>query len=91
MPDALRLVICNRRGLHARASARFVELASGFDAHIAVSKDGGNDAVSGTSILGLMMLAAARGDAIVVRAEGPDAPAALTAIRNLVEGGFDEE
>jgi phosphocarrier protein len=83
------LLITNRRGLHARASARFVTVASGFDAIVTVSKDG-NDVV-GTSIMGLMMLAAAPGDRILVSAEGRDAAAALAAVVALVEGKFGEE
>jgi phosphocarrier protein HPr len=85
----LRLRIVNERGLHARASARFVTLASGFDAAITVSKDG--NSVPGTSIMGLMMLCAGRGDAIDVLAEGPDAETALAALARLVESGFGEE
>ncbi len=83
------LPIVNQRGLHARASARLVTLASQFDAIVTVSKDGSE--VLGTSIMGLMMLAAARGDRIDIRAEGPDAEAALNALVRLVEAGFDEE
>lgn len=86
---ALTLTICNTRGLHARAAARFVETASSFDAVIEVSKDG--QTVTGTSIMGLMMLAAAKGTTIDVQASGPDADAALGAVRDLVECGFNEE
>jgi phosphocarrier protein len=85
----LSLLITNRRGLHARASAKFVTLASQFDAQLTVSKDGSD--VLGTSIMGLMMLAAAPGDTIEVRAEGREADAALAAIVALVEGKFGEE
>ena len=66
--------IVNRRGLHARASAKFVKLASGFDAEIRVSKDG--QTVDARSIMGLMMLAAGPGCCIEIEAEGPDAEAA---------------
>lgn len=83
------LAITNRRGLHARASARLVTVASGYQSVITVSRDGSD--VVGTSIMGLMMLAAACGDSIDVRAEGPDAAAALAAIVALVEGRFGEE
>ena len=81
--------ITNKRGLHARASARFVTLASQYDAVVTVSKDGSE--VTGTSIMGLMMLAAAPGDSIEVAAEGPQAGDALKALVELVEGKFGEE
>ncbi len=83
------LLITNKRGLHARAAARFVKVTERFDAEIAVGKDG--ETVSGGSILGLMMLGAAVGTSISVRAEGPDATAALDALTTLVENRFDEE
>ncbi|MGL6042838.1 MAG: HPr family phosphocarrier protein [Sandaracinobacteroides sp.] len=83
------LLITNRRGLHARASARFVTLANQFEATITVSKDGSD--VLGTSIMGLMMLVAASGDHIEVRAEGTDGDAALAALTALVESKFGEE
>jgi phosphocarrier protein HPr len=85
----LRLRIVNARGLHARASARFVTVASRFDAVVTVVKDG--NAVVGTSIMGLMMLAAARGDEIEIAASGADAGPALAALADLVAGGFGEE
>lgn len=75
--------------MHARASAKFVTLASSYEAVILVSKDGSE--VNGTSIMGLMMLAAAPGDEIWVQAEGPDSHAALAAIVELVENRFGEE
>ena len=84
-----RLVICNRRGLHARASAKFVQCVDGFDARVTVTKDG--QSVGGTSIMGLMMLAASPGSVIEVTAEGPDAAAVLDALAALVESGFGEE
>jgi phosphocarrier protein HPr len=84
-----RLTICNSRGLHARASAKFVRCAERFDAHVAVTRDG--QTVGGTSIMGLMMLAAACGSTIDVAAEGPDAKAALDAIEALVAAKFDED
>jgi phosphocarrier protein len=83
------LLICNRRGLHARASAKFVTLASQYDATITVSKDGSD--VLGTSIMGLMMLAAAMGDQIEVKAEGAQADTALAALVQLVETKFGED
>ena len=86
---AQRLTICNKRGLHARASARFVRTAEHFDAEITVVRDGVS--VGGTSIMGLMMLAAGPGSTILVKAEGRQARAALEAIANLVNSGFDED
>ena len=80
------LEIRNRRGLHARASARFVTLASQFSAVVTVSKDGAD--VVGTSIMGLMMLAAAPGDCIAV---GADAAAAVDALSALVRDKFGED
>ena len=82
------VTIANERGLHARAAARFVKIATGFDAKITVSM--GETEVCGSSIMGLMMLAAARGATILLIAEGADAEAALTALVTLVENGFDE-
>jgi phosphocarrier protein HPr len=83
------LLITNKRGLHARASAKFVTLASQYDATVTVSKDGSD--VLGTSIMGLMMLAAAAGDSISVVAEGPQAADALSALVGLVEAKFGED
>ncbi|MGH2342273.1 HPr family phosphocarrier protein [Segnochrobactraceae bacterium EtOH-i3] len=83
------LAIVNRRGLHARASAKFVKCAEGFDAELTVSKDG--QSVVGTSIMGLMMLAAGPGSSIRVSATGREALAALEAIARLVGDGFGEE
>ena len=83
------LTIVNKRGLHARASARFVQTAERFDAEVMVTKDGST--VDGTSIMGLMMLAAAPGSVIHVTAEGPDAAAAIDAIAELVAGYFGED
>lgn len=88
-PVSRKLTIVNKRGLHARASAKFVKCAEGFDADVRVSKDG--HSVGGTSIMGLMTLAAAPGCCIAVEANGPDADAALDAIAALVESGFGEE
>ena len=83
------LKISNQRGLHARASARFVSIAEQFDATIMVSKDG--HVVGGDSIMGLMMLAASKGSEIHVSATGPEANEALAAIKALVEELFGEE
>ncbi len=83
------MAIKNRLGLHARAAAQLVKTVSQFRAEITVIKDG--QEVDGRSILGLLMLAAAQGSIIEVRAAGPDAAAALAAIEDLVARGFDEE
>ena len=91
MTEPLRqtVLIRNKRGLHARASAKFVTLAGSFDAAVEVSKDGSG--VCGTSIMGLMMLAAAPGDDIVISATGIGAEQALAALVKLVEDKFGEE
>ncbi|WP_417769609.1 HPr family phosphocarrier protein [Stappia sp.] len=82
------LRIVNRRGLHARASAKLVKLVETFDADVVVMKDG--QSVGGTSIMGLMMLAASPGCSIRVSTTGVEAEAALAAIAELVENGFGE-
>ncbi len=91
MDEALVRVIpiVNSRGLHARASAKFVKCAEQFNADIAVGRDG--QTVPGTSIMGLMMLAASQGTTIEVTAKGPQAAEALVAIEALVAGRFGEE
>lgn len=81
--------IVNERGLHARASAKFVKLAASFDAEIQVSRDGST--VDARSIMGLMMLAAGIGSTIEISAEGAEAEAALEALCALVANRFDEE
>jgi phosphocarrier protein len=81
--------ISNARGLHARASAKFVNLASEIDAAIEVEKDGNR--VCGTSIMGLMMLGAAMGDTIIIHVEGLHAEEALEKLVALVEERFGEE
>ena len=81
--------IINRRGLHARASAQFVNLASELQSKIEVEKDSNH--VCGTSIMGLMMLGAATGDCITIHAEGDGADEALARLVDLVESGFGEE
>ena len=83
------VTIANARGLHARASAKFVNLASELDAVIEVEKDGNR--VCGTSIMGLMMLGAAKGDSIVVHVSGNYADEALAKLVELVETKFGEE
>jgi phosphocarrier protein len=86
---AQQLTICNRKGLHARASARFVRTAECFDADITVIRDGVT--VNGNSIMGLMMLGAGPGSTILVQATGKQAREALEAIVELVNSGFDED
>jgi len=81
--------IRNKRGLHARAAAKFVQVSGGFKAAINVSK--GTQTVSGNSIMGLMMLAAGPGCEIEISASGADAQAALDAITALIDAKFDEE
>ena len=81
--------ITNKRGLHARASAKFVNLASELESPIEVEKDGNR--VCGTSIMGLMMLGAAMGDSIVIHVEGDGADQALAKLVALVEDRFGEE
>lgn len=81
--------IINERGLHARASAKFVKLATSFDAEITVQREG--QTVDARSIMGLMMLAAGIGASIEITAEGPEAAAALEALCDLVGNRFEEE
>ena len=81
--------IVNKKGLHARASAKFVQVAEQYDANIKVTR--GPETVGGTSIMGLMMLAAAPGTKITIAATGNDAEAALNALCGLVAGRFGEE
>ena len=81
--------IGNQRGLHARASAKFVTMASALDAMIEVEKDGNR--VCGTSIMGLMMLGAAMGDTIVIHVDGVYAEEALEKLAALIEGRFGED
>lgn len=83
------LLIVNKRGLHARASAKFVQTVEGYDAEIHVSKDGMT--VGGTSIMGLMMLAASTGCSVSVTSSGPQAQEALDALDALVADKFGEE
>ena len=83
------VLISNKRGLHARASAKFVGMASELDAKIEVEKDGHR--VCGTSIMGLMMLGAAMGDSIVIHVQGDGADEALAKLAGLVEERFGED
>ena len=87
-PVRCKAVICNQRGLHARAAARFVKLAFEYDAEIMVAKNG--TSVSGRSIMGLMMLAAGPGTELDISATGPDAARAVAALARLIGNGFDE-
>jgi len=84
-----RVVVVNDRGLHARAAAKFVKLAGRYKADIQVAND--DTEVSGLSIMGLMMLAAAKGTALELRAAGDQADAALDALAGLVANRFDED
>ena len=83
------VLIGNRRGLHARASAKFVNLASQLDAQIEVEKDGNK--VCGTSIMGLMMLGAAMGDSVTIHVSGLAAESALEQLARLIEERFGED
>ncbi|MEM7620666.1 MAG: HPr family phosphocarrier protein [Pseudomonadota bacterium] len=86
---AARVTICNQKGLHARASAQFVKCAATFNCNVYVSR--GGETVGGTSIMGLMMLAAAKGCEISIKSDGPQAKEALDALVQLVEARFHEE
>ena len=88
-PVTRQVTIVNERGLHARAAAKFVMCAAQFKAEIVVAKDG--TAVSGRSIMGLMMLAAAPGCTLRISAEGPEATPAVDALSRLVADKFDED
>ena len=83
------VTICNQRGLHARASVRFLNEAAKFNAEVSVARDG--EAVRADSALDLMMLGAGPGARITISADGPDANAAVSALAELVERGFDED
>jgi phosphocarrier protein HPr len=83
------VTIINQRGLHARAAAKFVKTTETFEAQVGVTRNG--QTVSGRSIMGLMMLAAAPGTEINITADGPQASDALEALKTLVEEGFGEE
>lgn len=83
------LTIVNRLGLHARAAARFVHVAARFSAHVTVARN--SRVTDGKSIMGILLLAAARGTTITVTADGPDEVAAVDALEALVTSGFGEE
>ncbi len=89
-PISRTVLITNKRGLHARASAKFVTLASTQACEVAVEKDGAGS-VTGTSIMGLMMLGAAMGDSIIISAQGDGAADAVSALCELVEAKFGED
>ena len=89
MTASASVEIVNERGLHARASAKFVKLAASFDADIRVTKDG--QTIEAASIMGLMMLAAGPGCCIDITAEGPEADEAVAALADLVSRRFDED
>lgn len=92
LPDAVarrQVKICNQKGLHARAAARFVKTAAQFDAEVTVRKNG--NSVSGRSIMGLMMLAAASGTVIELTATGREAETAVATLARLIECKFDED
>ncbi len=81
--------ICNQRGLHARASAKFVKLASSFEAEVRVTRDGST--VDARSIMGLLMLGAGNGCDVLIEGEGADAEEAVAALADLVARKFDED
>lgn len=83
------LLICNKRGLHARASAKFVQMVDSFNASVEVENDG--QTVGGSSIMGLMLLAASPGCEIIVRASGPESTQVIDALEQLVNDKFGEE
>ena len=87
-PIVRELEIVNKKGLHARASAKFVQTVERFDAEVRVTR--GSETVGGTSIMGLMMLSAAPGCCITVEATGPEAAAVMQALTELVTGRFGE-
>lgn len=87
-PVIAEVTICNKKGLHARASAAFVKCAGQYNAQIDVTKDG--QTVGGSSIMGLMMLAASQGSQVVIEAKGPEGNNALKALIELIEAKFHE-
>jgi phosphocarrier protein len=92
IPDGVpfrHILIVNKKGLHARASAKFVQVVDQFDANVSVTRAG--ETVGGRSIMGLLTLGAAKGTTITVTARGPDAEASLAAIENLVATRFGED
>jgi phosphocarrier protein len=83
------VTVVNQLGLHARAAARFVHLATRFDSQVRVGRD--SKVMDGKSIMGILLLAAARGTSLTITAEGPDEQAAVDALAELVAAGFGEE
>jgi len=83
------VTICNRLGLHARAAARFVHLATRFRSRVQVSRDGRG--MDGKSIMGILLLAAPQGATLTIAADGPDEDEALAALKDLVASGFGED
>jgi phosphocarrier protein len=83
------VTVVNQLGMHARAAARFVHLATRFDSHIRVGRNA--KVMDGKSIMGILLLAAARGTTIIISAEGSDEEAAVAALSELVESGFGED
>lgn len=83
-----RVTVCNARGLHARAAAKFVEMVQGYDATVHVTRDG--ETVNADSIMELLMLAASKGSEIEIRSDGSQAEEAIDALTELVEAGFYE-
>ena len=91
MAESLTIEIINKRGLHARATAKFVKVVASFDAQVEVLKLGGDDSpVHGGSILGLMMLGADPGSRLTITAEGPQAGEVLAALKELIDNKFGE-
>jgi phosphocarrier protein HPr len=84
-----KLQITNELGMHARAATKFVQTANKFQSAVAVEKDG--QSVNGKSIMGVLMLVAAKGSSIMVRCTGPDAQQAMTALAQLVKDKFGED
>jgi len=84
----VELLITNKLGLHARAAGKFVRAASPFTSEIWIRK--GSNRVNGKSIMGILTLAAARGDAVILEADGPDEEQAVSTLRDLVRSGFEE-
>jgi phosphocarrier protein HPr len=83
------VTVANRLGLHARAAARFVHLASGFQAHVKVTR--GSQTMDGKSIMGILLLAAVKGSVLTVSADGRDEHAAIDALCQFIESGFGED
>ena len=83
------VTVSNALGLHARAAAKFVHLAAGFESQVRVGRD--SKLMDGKSIMGILLLAAARGTTLTISADGPDEAAAVEALVQLVESGFGEE